>query len=89
MPARMLWAWVMTFLRSWSVFSSPGCREKEVEIVLTDKAFALYDEDAHFMLEAGDYEVSVGMQQPDRRSSELTGQTCSVLKVHCSETKEL
>ena len=66
----------------------PG-EEKEVEIVLTDKAFALYDEDAHFMLEAGDYEVSVGMQQPDRRSSELTGQTCSVLKVHCSETKEL
>ena len=66
----------------------PG-EEKEVEIVLTDKAFALYNEDAHFMLEAGDYEVSVGMQQPDRRSSELTGQTCSVLKVHCSETKEL
>jgi len=66
----------------------PG-EEKEVEIVLADKAFALYDEDAHFMLEAGDYEVSVGMQQPDRRSSELTGQTCSVLKVHCSETKEL
>lgn len=48
---------------------------KEVEIVLADKAFALYDEDAHFMLEEGDYEVSVGMQQPDRRSSELTGQT--------------
>ena len=66
----------------------PG-EAKEVEIVLTDKAFALYDEDAHFMLEEGDYEVSVGMQQPDRRSSELTGQTCSVLKVHCSETKEL
>ena len=34
-------------------------------------------------------DISVGMQQPDRRSSELTGQTCSVLKVHCSETKEL
>ena len=66
----------------------PG-EAKEVEIVLADKAFALYNEDAHFMLEAGDYEVSVGMQQPDRRSSELTGQTCSVLKVHCSETKEL
>ena len=66
----------------------PG-EAKEVEIVLADKAFALYDEDAHFMLEEGDYEVSVGMQQTDRRSSELTGQTCSVLKVHCSETKEL
>lgn len=70
------------------LFLQPG-EAKEVEIVLADKAFALYDEDAHFMLEEGDYEVSVGMQQPDRRSSELTGQTCSVLKVHCSETKEL
>lgn len=46
--------------------------------MLTDKAFALYDEDAHFMLETGDYEVSVGMAAGSQKQrADRTDLQCS------------
>lgn len=63
--------------------------EVSVTIILEDKAFALYDENADFMLEAGEYEVYAGMQQPDERSTALTGQKPACLRVICKETQRL
>lgn len=70
------------------VYLQPG-EETRVTVALEDKAFALYDENADFVLEAGEYEVWVGMQQPDERSSALTGQKPVCLRVTCAETKKL
>lgn len=70
------------------VFLQPG-EETVVTITLEDKAFALYNEDADFMLEAGEYEVYVGMQQPDARSAALTGQKPACVRIVCSETAKL
>ncbi len=50
----------------------PG-EEKEVKIHLPIEAFALYDEEARFLVHKGKYHVSVGGQGPDKRSEELTG----------------
>ncbi len=68
------------------IFLKPG-EETSVTIVLEDKAFALYNQDAEFMLEAGEYEVYVGMQQPDARSAALTGQKPSCFRVTCGSTQ--
>lgn len=65
------------------VYLQPG-EEQEVVISLADRAFALYDEEAAFRLEAGEYAVYVGMQQPDERSAALTGQRPACLKVRCA-----
>ena len=46
---------------------------KEVSIKLPLEAFALYDEEAVNRVAAGEYLVSVGGSQPDKRSVELTG----------------
>lgn len=37
------------------------------------EAFGLYDEDGHFVVNKGQYEISVGGQGPDERSESLTG----------------
>ena len=50
----------------------PG-ESKEVSIRLPLEAFALYDEEAVNRVAAGEYLVSVGGSQPDKRSVELTG----------------
>lgn len=55
------------------VWLQPG-EEKEVAVTLADTAFALYNENGERVLEEGEYAVYVGMQQPDKRSSFLTGQ---------------
>ena len=68
------------------VYLAPG-EEVQVSLTLTDRAFALYDEDGELVLHRGEYAVYVGMQQPDRRSCELTGQKPICLKVYCVDAK--
>lgn len=70
------------------VYVNPG-EEVKVDIALGSEAFALYNEDAQFILEKGEYAVYVGMQQPDARSSELTGCKSICLPVYCTETKKM
>ncbi len=60
-----------------------------VEIVLKDTAFALYDEEAKLMLNAGEYEVFVGASQPDGRSAALTGKKPQSFLVTCGKTEQL
>jgi beta-glucosidase len=67
------------------IFLQPG-EAKEVSVVLGAEAFALYDEDAKFVVEAGEYEICIGMQQPDARSEQLTGQKVTKYKVASQET---
>ncbi len=50
----------------------PG-EEKTVEFTLTPRQLAIIDEDGRAVLEPGVFQVFVGGQQPDKRSSELTG----------------
>ena len=66
----------------------PG-EEKQVCVTLKDQAFGLYNEDGECMLEAGEYAVYAGMQQPDERSAALTGQRPVCLKVRCEKTQKL
>ena len=70
------------------VYLQPG-EEKTVTVVLTDAAFGLYDEDGKFVLEAGEYAVYAGCQQPDARSAALTGKVCETIAVSCGETVNL
>jgi beta-glucosidase len=60
----------------------PG-EERELQVALSDKAFALRDEQGDLVLEAGTYKVYVGTQQPDKRSQELTGKApeCMTISV--------
>lgn len=66
------------------VYLQPG-EEKQVEITLKSQAFALYNEEAECILEKGECAVYVGMQQPDERSTALTGQTPICLKITVEE----
>lgn len=50
----------------------PG-EEKEISLVLTDKDFALYNEEGVKVLNECEYEVYIGTSQPDDRSVRLTG----------------
>lgn len=70
------------------VYLQPG-EEKTVRIALPETAFGLCNEEGECMLEAGDYAVYAGMQQPDERSAVLTGQRPVCLTVHCSRTRKL
>lgn len=47
---------------------------KEIELILADQAFGLYDENGVMRIQKGCYKIYVGMNQPDKRSVELTGQ---------------
>lgn len=66
------------------VYLQPG-EEKQVEITLKGQAFTLYNEEAECILEKGEYAVYVGMQQPDERSTALTGKTPVCLKITVEE----
>ena len=61
----------------------------KVELVLKDTAFALYDEDAKLMLNEGEYQVFVGMSQPDNRSIALTGKKPYCFDVVCKHTEQV
>ncbi|MGL6218070.1 MAG: glycoside hydrolase family 3 C-terminal domain-containing protein [Lacrimispora sphenoides] len=58
----------------------PG-EERELQVTLSDKAFALRDEQGDLVMEAGTYNVYVGTQQPDKRSQELTGKAPECMTV--------
>lgn len=47
--------------------------ETEIEFILEDNAFGLYDEEAYLRLYQGDYYIYIGTSQPDERSIKLTG----------------
>ena len=53
--------------------------EKEVVISIDENAFVLYDVNGEKKLNPGVYKVYVGNQQPDARSTALTGKKCCML----------
>lgn len=54
------------------VVLKPG-EEREVELILKDGDFGLYNKEGVKILNACEYEVFVGTSQPDARSIKLTG----------------
>jgi len=60
---------------------------KKVTLQLKNDSFALFDEDGILKLNKGNYKVSIGDSQPDERSTELTGVSCSTLKVGVKQTE--
>lgn len=62
---------------------------KTVELPLSDRAFALFNADADLILNAGEYEVFVGMNQPDERSVSLTGNRPASFTVTCDKAEKL
>ena len=60
---------------------------KHVEITLTDKAFALYNEDGEMVLTKGSCKVYVGSSQPDARSRKLTGNNPVEFEVKIPENR--
>lgn len=55
--------------------------QKKVEITLTPRDFAYITEEGKCIVRPGSYVISVGGQQPDKRSMELTGQDTQILNV--------
>ena len=66
----------------------PG-ESKRIRLELADRAFGLRDENGDLVLEEGIYEIYVGTQQPDERSSELTGKKPVCLQVRAGRTEIL
>ena len=60
---------------------------KHVEIMLTNKAFALYNEEGELVLTKGKCQVYVGSSQPDTRSVQLTGTMPVKFEVNIAETQ--
>ncbi len=58
----------------------PG-ESREITVKLPVEAFALYDENGVSGVEKGEYLVSIGGTQPEKRSEALTGKKIAVLKV--------
>lgn len=58
----------------------PG-ESREITVRLPVEAFALYDENGVSGVEKGEYLVSIGGTQPEKRSEALTGKKIAVLKV--------
>ena len=55
--------------------------KRKVAITLTARDFAYITEEGECKVRPGDYVISIGGQQPDERSAELTGQQVTCLKV--------
>lgn len=66
----------------------PG-ESKRIRLELSDRSFGLRDENGDLVLEEGTYEIYVGTQQPDERSSELTGKKPVCLQVQAGKTEIL
>lgn len=54
---------------------------KDIQVKLPLNAFGLYDEQAVFRVQKGNYLVSIGGSQPEARSEELTGRKVAVMGV--------
>lgn len=71
--------WQLKALKKVSV---PSGASEEVTLTLTDADFGLYNKEGVKVRNAGDYEVYVGISQPDARSIALIGQTPEKFDVH-------
>ena len=73
-----------------NVYLMPG-ETKEISITLTERDFAIIDEKGKCIVEPGAFRISIGGQQPDARSTALTGQTCACFEITltgaCKETE--
>lgn len=58
----------------------PG-EERDLILTLKDKSFAMRNESGDLVLEEGTYHVYVGTQQPDARSTKLTGKEAECAEV--------
>lgn len=54
------------------VYLMPG-EQKTINITLKNEAFGLYDNNGKLVLHEGEYEIFIGICQPDARSIKLTG----------------
>ncbi|MBE5962286.1 MAG: glycoside hydrolase family 3 protein [Lachnospiraceae bacterium] len=63
----------------------PKGTAKEVVITLSDRAFALFDEEGNLVLHKGEYEVYAGISQPDARSEMLLGVKTVMQPIRCEE----
>lgn len=70
------------------VFLNPG-DEETVLIKLQDKAFGLYDNEGRLIINEGEYEVYIGISQPDERSIRLTGKRPFSKTLYSKQTVEL
>lgn len=67
----------------------PG-ESKQVEITLQPRDFALITEEGKCVIEPGEFVITIGGQQPDARSTELTGKTVDSFHVTLAgETTEV
>lgn len=68
-------------LRGVSVVKLEPGESKEVAITVNPRDFALITEEGKCVVEPGEFVLSIGGQQPDKRSTELTGKTVSSFAV--------
>ncbi len=61
--------------------------KKQIVLTLKEEDFGLYNEQGVKILYAGDYEIYVGMSQPDARSIALTGKTPEKIALHMDTEK--
>ncbi|HKL79663.1 MAG TPA: glycoside hydrolase family 3 C-terminal domain-containing protein [Mobilitalea sp.] len=54
------------------VYLNPG-EEETIKLTLKNEAFGLYDNDGKMILQKGEFELFIGVSQPDARSIRLTG----------------
>lgn len=66
----------------------PG-ESKEIRMELADRVFGIRDDKGDLILGEGSYEIYVGTQQPDARSSELTGKHPVCLEIKADKTELL
>ena len=68
-----------------SVHLMPG-EKKTVEMILNPRDFALITEEGTCIVEPGEFKISVGGQQPDAVSEQLTGKKTSIFSIEkCGE----
>lgn len=70
------------------VFLKPGEKKKET-IILKDDAFALFDTEGNSVLNTAEYEIFIGMSQPDTRSIALLGKRPYQKTLTCAKTEVL
>ena len=63
-------------------------REKEVSVTLHARDFAVITEDGGCVVRPGEYEISIGGQQPGERSRALTGRETEILTVRKEGNEE-
>lgn len=68
-------------LKALETVSVPADESREIILTFPAKAFSLIDEEGNRFVEPGTYTLYVGGQQPDGRSTELTGQTVIAIPV--------